>query len=54
MADVLQALVIGSHGSGPPVYGVLFAGIFIAVIGMGAYLRWTAHKEEKKKKKNQP
>jgi acyl-homoserine lactone acylase PvdQ len=49
MAEVLS-VVLATHGNGPPVYGVLFAGIFIAVIGMGAYLRWTAHKEEKNEK----
>jgi hypothetical protein len=52
MADMLLALalILAKHGDGPPVYGVLFAGIFVAVIGFGLYLRWTAHQDEKKNK----
>ena len=53
MADVILALVqtlFLATQHGPPVYGVLFGGIFIAAIGMGLYLRWTAYKDEKKKK----
>ncbi|MGH8974443.1 MAG: hypothetical protein ACRD0C_14740 [Acidimicrobiia bacterium] len=51
IADVILALslILAKHGDGPPVFGVLFGGIFFAVIGMGIYLRWTAHREEKKK-----
>jgi hypothetical protein len=52
MADVILALfqtLFLATQHGPPVYGVLFGGIFIAAIGMGIYLRWTAHKDEKKK-----
>jgi hypothetical protein len=56
MADVFQAfvlaLILAKHGDGPPVYGVLFGGIFVAVIGFGIYLRWITHQDEKKK--NQP
>ena len=52
MADVIlaffQTLFLATQ-HGPPVYGVLFGGIFVAVVGMGIYLRWTAYKDEKKK-----
>lgn len=36
-------LILASHGSGPPAYGVLFGGILIVAVGLAIALKWNRH-----------